>query len=49
MVMMVDDHISMSMPEINNEDYYPPITELEGDEYKQGTGYDEPNEYLSYD
>ena len=26
MVPMVDDHRRMSMPEINNEDYFPPVT-----------------------
>ena len=31
MVLMVDDHIRMSMPELNNEDYFPPVTELEDD------------------
>ena len=27
MVLMVDDHISNSMPEINDEDYFSPVTE----------------------
>ena len=31
MVLMVDDHISMSMSEINYEYYLPPVTELEDD------------------
>ena len=31
-VIMVDDHISMSMPELNDEEYFPPVTELEDDE-----------------
>ena len=30
-VIVVDDHIRMSMPELNNEDYFPPVTELEDD------------------
>ena len=34
MVCMVDYHISMSMPEINDEDYFLPVTELEDDEYE---------------
>ena len=32
MVLMVDDHIRMSMSEINDEDYFSPVTELEDDE-----------------
>ena len=32
MVFMVDDHIRMSMSELNDEDYFPPVTELEYDE-----------------
>ena len=34
MVLIVDDHIRMSMLELNDEDYFPPITELEYDEYE---------------
>ena len=34
MVFMIDDHIRMSMPELNDEDYFPPVTELEDDEYE---------------
>ena len=26
MVLMVDDYIKMSMPELNDEDYFPPVT-----------------------
>ena len=26
MVLMVDDHIRMSMPELINEEYFPPVT-----------------------
>ena len=32
MVLMVDDRIRMSMSEINDEDYFSPVTELEDDE-----------------
>ena len=28
MVIMVDDQIRMSMPEINGDEYFPPVTEL---------------------
>ena len=28
MVLMVDDHIRISMPELNDEYYFPPVTEL---------------------
>ena len=31
MVLMVDYHIRMSMPELNDEYYFPPIPELEDD------------------
>ena len=34
MVLMVDDQIRMSMSELNDEDYFPPVTELENDEYE---------------
>ena len=46
MVLMVDDHIMMSMPEINDENYFPPVTQLEDDEYEEGPGDDYPSEYL---
>ena len=49
MVLMVDDHIRMSMPDIKYEDYLPPVTYLEDDEYKESTGDDDPIEYLSDD
>ena len=43
MVLMVDDHIRMSMTDLNDEDYPPPVTELEDDEYEEGPGeYDPP-------
>ena len=32
MVLMVDDHIRMSMSELNDEDYFLPVTDLEDDE-----------------
>ena len=35
MVLMVYYHIRMSMPELNYEDYFPPVTELEDDEYEE--------------
>ena len=49
MVLMVDDHISMSMPELNDKDYFPPVTDLEDYENEEGTSDDEPPEYLSDD
>ena len=49
MVFMVDDHIRMSMYEMNDEDYLPPVTELEYDENEEGPGDNEPPEYLSDD
>ena len=42
MVLIVDDHISMSMPNLNDEDYFTSVTELEDDEYEEGPGDDEP-------
>ena len=49
MVPIVDDHIRMSMPELNHEDYFPSLPELEDDEYEEGPGDDDPLEYLSDD
>ena len=49
MVLMIDDNIKMSMYELNDEDYPPPVTESEDDENKEGTGDDGTPEYLSYD
>ena len=46
MVLMVDDHIMISMPELNYEAYLTPITELENDENEEGLGKNEPPEYL---
>ena len=40
MVFMVDDHIRMSMSEINYEYYLPPVTELENYENEEGPGED---------
>ena len=31
MALMVDHHIMISMPELNDEDYFTPVTELEDD------------------
>ena len=44
MVLMVDDHTRMSMPELNYEDYFTPVKELEDDEYEEGTFDDDPPE-----
>ena len=44
MFPMVDDHIRMYMHDMNNEDYLPPVTELEDDEYEEGPGDDNPPE-----
>ena len=49
MVLMVDDHIRMSMTELKNEDYFTPVTELEDDGYEEGPSDDDPPEYLSND
>ena len=46
MVLMVDDCIRMSMSEINYEDYFPPVTELEDDKNEEGPGDYDPPEYL---
>ena len=34
MVLIIDDNISMSMPEINNEDHLTTLTDLEDYEYE---------------
>ena len=39
MVLMVDDYINVSMPDINGEYYFPLVTELENAEYEEGPGY----------
>ena len=49
MVLMVDDHIRMSMPEINYEDYSPPVTYLGYDKNEEGPGDDDPLENLQDD
>ena len=49
MVLMVDDNISISMSELNCEDYLTPVTQLEDYEYEKGPGDDDPPEYLSDD
>ena len=42
MVLIVDDNIRMSMSELNDEDYFPPVTELEDDKNEEGPGDDGP-------
>ena len=37
MVLMVDDHISMSMPELNDQPP-PPVTYLGDNKYEEGLG-----------
>ena len=49
MVLMFEDYIRMSMPEINDEDCFLSVTELEDDENKEGPGDNDPPEYLSDD
>ena len=45
MVLMVDDHMRMSIPELNDEEYPPPpVPELEDDENREGPGDDDPPE-----
>ena len=44
MVLMVDDYIRISMPELNDEDNLPPVTYLEDDKNEEGHGYDDPPE-----
>ena len=46
MVLIVDDHIIMSMPDLNNEDYFTSVTELEDDEFEEGPGDDESPKYI---
>ena len=48
-VLIVDDHIRISVPDINEEDYLPPVTELEDDEYEEIPGDDDPPEHPSDD
>ena len=35
------------MPDLNNEDYFSPVPQLEDYEYEEGPGVDDPPEYLS--
>ena len=49
MVLMVDDQIRMSILELNDEDYFTPVPELEDDEYEEGPGDYNPPEYPSDD
>ena len=37
------------MLELNDEDYFPPVKQLEDNEYEEGPGDDDPPEYLSDD
>ena len=46
MVLMGNYHITMSIPELNDEDSSPPVTDLEDDEYDEVPGEYEPPEYL---
>ena len=45
-LLMVDEHIRMSMPEINYEDYFTPVKELADDSYGEVPGEYGPPEYL---
>ena len=49
MVVIIDGHIRISMSKLNDEEYSPPVTELEYDENEEGLGDDDPPEYLSGD
>ena len=49
MVLMVGDHIRMSIYELKDEDYFSPVTELEDDENEEDPGDDGPPEHLSDD
>ena len=42
MVLTVDYQIRMSMPELNDEDYFTPVTESEDDENVEGPVDDDP-------
>ena len=44
MVLMFDDHIRMSMLELNDEDYFLPVPDLKDYEYDKGPGDDDPPE-----
>ena len=44
MVLMFDCHTRMSIPDLNDEDYSPPITELEYYEYEEVPSDDDPPE-----
>ena len=37
------------MTQLNDEDYFPPVPDIENDEYKEDPGDDDPDEYLSND
>ena len=36
MVLISEYHMRMSMTDLNDEDYLPPVIELEDDEYEEG-------------
>ena len=40
--LMVDDHIRISMPELNDEDYFPPVLKLDGNENEEGPSDNDP-------
>ena len=44
MVLMVDDHTRMSLPELNYEYYFTPVKKLEDDKYEECPCDDEPPE-----
>ena len=48
-VLLVHYHIRISMPKLNDEDYFPSVSELEDDEYEEGPGDYYPSEYVSED
>ena len=49
MVLIFDDRIRISLLELNDECYFPPVLDLEDDENKEGPDDDNPSEYLSDD
>ena len=48
MVLMIDDHIRMSIPELNDGESFP-VPDLEDDEYEEGPDDNDPHKYLSDD
>ena len=43
-VLMVDDHIRISMPELNDDGFFPSVTDLEDDGCEEIPGDDDPPE-----